>query len=201
VTQALSEDTLSTEVVDFFSSMVATSDFRDQVVVREKQQVVMNLAIGRDAKSAEWRYFIGCQQQDIVFFLKDDVEAIPVLPKPTQYHWLSTSQRESGFIRVPLLVCELKVNRNFTSDQFITYSRIAEQIRDVHPYCGYYLIIGGAGRQQLMPETILRQAKGFNRVFLKWEDEKAVVWRDVENHLSYLRDRAGVIATRRDPRA
>ena len=40
-----------------------------------------------------------------------------------------------------------------------------------------------------MPETILRQAKGFTRIFLNWEEEKAIIWKDIENHLIYLRDR------------
>jgi hypothetical protein len=44
-----------------------------------------------------------------------------------------------------------------------------------------------------MPETILRQAKGFDRVYLDWEAEKDNVWSDVLDHLTYLEGRASVI--------
>jgi hypothetical protein len=112
-----------------------------------------------------------------------------MITSPVQYHWASTAQRGKNHIRIPLLICELKVNQNISTAQFITYSKIAEQIRDVHPYCAYFFIIGGSGTRKLMPQTILRQAKGFTRVFLNWENEKAIIWKDIESHLVYLRDR------------
>jgi hypothetical protein len=183
------ENQLSTEVKEFLSSMVNTSEFRNKIEVLEKQQVLMNLTIGRDPKSNQWRYYLGMQQQDIVLYLTDESDSVEMMPLPIQYHWASSNQRGEKRIRIPLLICELKVNRNLTTDQFITYSKIAEQIREVHPYCAYFFIIGGSGKRTLMPETILRQAKGFTRIFLKWEEEKNIIWKDIENHLVYLRDR------------
>ncbi len=47
-----------------------------------------------------------------------------------------------------------------------------------------------------MPETLLRQAKTFDRVYVNWEEEREVIWQDIVNHLTYLRDRAGVIPDR-----
>ena len=183
------EKKLSIEVREFLSSMANASEFRNKVEVLEKQQVLMNLTIGRNPKSGEWRYYMGMQQQDIVLYLRDESDSVEMMPLPIQYHWASSNQREKNRIRIPLLICELKVNRNLTTDQFITYSKIAEQIQEVHPYCAYYFIIGGSGKRTLMPETILRQAKGFTRIFLNWEEEKAIIWKDIENHLIYLRDR------------
>jgi hypothetical protein len=183
------ENQLSTEVKEFLSSMVNISEFRKKIEVLEKQQVLMNLTIGRDPKSNQWRYYLGMQQQDIVLYLTDKSDSLEMMPSPIQYHWASSNQRREKHVRIPLLICELKVNRSLTTDQFVTYSKIAEQIREVHPYCAYFFIIGGSGKRTLMPETILRQAKGFTRIFLKWEEEKDIIWKDIENHLVYLRDR------------
>ncbi len=185
----MEEKQLSAEVKEFLSSMAKVSEFRNKVEVLENQQVLMNLTIGRDPKSGQWRYYMGMQQQDIVIYPSDESDSIEMMPSPVQYHWASRGQREKIRIRIPLLICELKVNKSLTTDQFITYSKISEQIREVHPYCAYFFIIGGPGRRSLMPETILRQAKGFTRIFLNWEEEKATIWKDIENHLLYLRDR------------
>ena len=183
------EKQLSTEVKEFLSVKANASEFRNKVEVLENQQVLMNLTIGRDPKSSQWRYYMGMQQQDIALYLSDESDSVEMMPLPVQYHWASKGQRERNHIRIPLLICELKVNRNLTTDQFITYSKIAEQIREVHPYCAYFFIIGGSGKRTLMPATILRQAKGFTRLFLNWAEEKAIIWKDIENHLVYLRDR------------
>lgn len=169
--------------------MIDASDFRGRIEVMEKQQVLMNLTVGRNERTRTWNYYLGMQQQDIVFYLKDEQDTLDLLDHPVQYHWASRSQTSTRRIRVPLLICELKINRNFTSAHLTTYSKIAEQIRDVHPYCAYYFVVGGEGSRKMMPETVLRQAKSFSRVFLEWDMEKANVWKDVENHLTYLRDR------------
>jgi len=185
----MEEDKLSIEVKEFISSRADASEFKNKVEVLEKQQVLMNLTVGRDTKTKNWRYYMGMQQQDIVLYLCDESDSIEMMSSPVQYHWASTAQRIKNHIRIPLLICELKVNKSLTTDQFITYSKIAEQIREVHPYCAYFFIIGGSGKRSLMPETILRQAKGFTRIFLNWEEEKDNIWKDIENHLIYLRDR------------
>ena len=192
-TRAITEDQLSKEVREFLSSMVNKSEFRDRIEVLEKQQVLMNLTIGRDPKTRTWRYYMGMQQQDIVLYVSDELDSIEMMPLPVQYHWASTDQRRKNHIRIPLLIIELKVNQSATTAQFITYSKIAEQIREVHPYCAYFFVIGGKGTRKVMEETILRQAKGFTRVFLNWEEDKNMIWKDIENHLTYLKDRLKLI--------
>lgn len=188
----MNENQLSGEVKEFITSMLNSSELKNKVDVLEKQQVLMNLTIGRDSKTRKWQYYLGMQQQDIILYQNDESDSISIMPPPFIYHWASSTQRKKGYIRIPLLICELKVYKSLTTDQFITYSKIAEQIRDVHPYCAYYFIIGGSEKRTLMPETILRQAKGFSRVFLNWEDEKAIIWEDIKNHLIYLRDRQNI---------
>jgi hypothetical protein len=155
----------------------------------------MNLTIGREPKSGEWRYFIGLQQQDLVFYLADSAGDIQLLEQPlATYHWLSRAEHIEKRLRVPLLVCELKLKRNLTTHQLITYSSIAEQIKSVHPHCGYFLIAGGQATREFMHETILRQAKAFDRVFLDWDQQKSDrIWPDIQAHLTYLRDRARII--------
>jgi hypothetical protein len=182
------EDIFSAEVEEFLSLKINESEFRNKIEVLEKQQILMNLTVGRDPKTRTWRYYMGMQQQDIVLYLRDESDSIQMMPLPVLYHWASTAQRRERSIRIPLLVCELKVNQNLTTHHFVTYSRIAEQIRDVHPYCAYYFIVGGPGKRNIMSETTLRQGKGFTRMFLNWEAEKSTIWNNIEIHLSYIKD-------------
>lgn len=188
--KAESEDELSEQVEQFFALRLAYDGLGDQIEAKAKQQVLMNLTVGRDPKRRDWQYYFGLQQQDIVFHLKGDNGVLPLLDGARQYHWLSAGQRQ---IRVPLVICELKLNKTFVTHHLITYSRIAEQIRQVHPHCAYYFVVGGIGNRQLMPETLLRQAKTFDRVYVNWDDQMDVIWQDIANHLAYLRDRASVI--------
>jgi hypothetical protein len=188
--KAESEDQLSAQVEHFFTRKLSRTGLGDQIEAKAKQQVLMNLTVGRDPRRGDWQYYFGLQQQDIVFHLKGSNGILALLDGERQYHWLSAGQKH---IRVPLVICELKVNRNFVTHHLITYSRIAEQIRQVHPHCAYYFVVGGIGNRKLMPETLLRQAKAFDRVYVHWEDEKEIIWQDIANHLAYLRDRGGVI--------
>lgn len=190
---AQTEDLLSLEVEKFLASKLRATDFSDFVEVAAKQQVIMNLTVGKASKSGQWQYYFGLQQQDLVFYSIADSGAVPLLSGPVAYHWLSRVEIAAQTVRVPLCVCELKLRRSVTTHQLITYSKIAEDVRNVHPHCGYFLIVGGVGGRTFMPETVLRQAKGFNRVFLDWENQRDTVWSNVEAHLTYLRDRAQLI--------
>jgi hypothetical protein len=187
--RAQSENALSTEIVSFFRRKIATTPRFDGVIeVAERQQVLMNLTVGKDEATSGWHFYFGLQQQDITFFLAGEAGEIKLPTGMLKYHWLSSKKAQS--IRVPLLICELKLRRTVTSHALITYSRIAEQIRDVHPHCAYFMVIGGEGSKNFMPATVLRQGKGFTRVFLDWETEMEMIWGDVSSHLDYLHDRA-----------
>jgi hypothetical protein len=188
--KAESEDELSEQVEEFFALKLSESRLGEQIETKAKQQVLMNLTVGRDPKRGGWQYYFGLQQQDIVFHLKGDEGVLPLVDGASQYHWLSAGQQA---IQVPLAICELKLNRNLVTHHLITYSRIAEQILQVNPHCAYYFVVGGVGNRHLMPETLLRQAKAFDRVYVNWEDEREVIWQDIANHLTYLRDRGGVV--------
>jgi hypothetical protein len=190
VRKAQSEDELSDQVQEFFGQKLARSDLGSQVEVKAKQKVLMNLTIGRERKKGTWQYYFGLQEQDIAFQVRGDQGTLPLLRGGSQYHWLTRGQTQ---IRVPLAICELKLNRNLVTHHLITYSRIAEQILQVNPHCAYYFVVGGIGSRHLMPETVLRQAKAFDRVYVNWEEEKEIIWQDIANHLAYLRDRGGVI--------
>ena len=84
--------------------MAKESQFNGKIEVLEKQQVLMNLTIGRDPKSSHWRYYMGMQQQDIVVYLSDKLDSVEMIPSPAQYHWASTGQRKANRIRIPLLI-------------------------------------------------------------------------------------------------
>jgi hypothetical protein len=44
-----------------------------------------------------------------------------------------------------------------------------------------------------MAQTVYRQAKAFDRVYLDWENQKDQIWEDIRTHLVSLRDRAGIL--------
>jgi len=76
---------------------------------------------------------------------------------------------------------------------FIVYGKIAEQIKSVYPFCAYYFILSSNKKRKLMPATVYRQAKAFDRVYLDWESQRDQIWEDIRIHLIYLRDRAGIL--------
>jgi hypothetical protein len=191
---ARSENQFSADVLDFFASKLVASDFYGVVEVSARQQVLTNLTVVGESRSGKWTYNFGLQQQDIVFHLRGDAGSIQMLSGPlARYRQLGEEDSQSHPIRLPLLSCELSLRRHATAHQLITYSRAIAQIREIHPHCGFFLVVGGAGARTFRPDSELRQAKGFDRVFLDWETESEAVWQDVVRHLSYLRLRAEVV--------
>ena len=187
----MTEDDFSKLAVNFFQKRLAADGLDATVEVLAKQQILRDVTVGRDPKSRRWTIYAGLQQQDIVFAPRNNQDGLPVWRELPQmaYHWLKRGQR---YLVIPLVVCELKMPRSMNTHQFITYGRIAEQIKAVHPFCQYYFLLYSSVERHLMPETVLRQGKGFDRIFLDWESEKEAVWEAIRNHLDYLRDRLGL---------
>jgi hypothetical protein len=188
----MTEDDFSKLAVDFFQEHLAAGGLGSTVEVLAKQQILRDITVGRDPKSRRWTIYAGFQQQDIVFAPRNNQDSLPIWRELPQiaYHWLKGGQQH---LVIPLLVCELKMPQSMNTHQFITYGRIAEQIKAVHPFCQYYFLLYSNADRHLMPETVLRQGKGFDRIFLNWENEKEGIWETIKNHLTYLREKLGLI--------
>lgn len=191
---AKSEDGLLDEVLDFFTSKLASSEFQQSVEISVRQPVLTDVTVRRDKGRGNWQYYFDLKKHDVVFHLRGKRSGIPLLDGPlATYSPLQNVSAGSQSIVIPLLICELSLRWNVTDHQLTSYSRIASRIHDIHPYCGYYLVVGGPETSVFRPDYVLTQAKGFDRVFLDWERQSETIWNDVVNHLDYLRLRAGLI--------
>jgi hypothetical protein len=182
-TEKVTEDEFSEEVIAFFKAKLSKSMFAQKVDVVSGLNILRDITVGRDPKTSEWKIYFGFQEQDVIFVPKQDSPYLEFLKGPAEYHWLKSSQNS---FTVPLVICELKVPQSMNTHQFITYSKIAEQIKETHPFCAYYFILRSNKERGLMPETVSRQAKTFDRVFLEWNEGKHEIWEAIDHHLKYL---------------
>lgn len=174
------EPEFSKEVLEFFrKKLVSDKDFSN-IKVDEAVNILKDFTFGKD-KKGNWRPVLGLQQQDIVFY-KDTLS-----PKKLGKEVYITNIGKRGEIVIPLIICELKVSQNVVTHAFLTYSRIAQEIKYIFPHCSYYFLLNTTKERNLQTTTILRQCKGFDRVFLEWEEEKEIIWNDIRNHLEYLK--------------
>ena len=183
---ALTENDFSKEVVKFFSGKLAQSGLDRTIAVAEKIKILKDFTIGKDT-NGHWRLIIGFQEQDIVFYTP--IHSIRMSDFQSN---IMTISRGSDPIIIPLLICELKVGKGTNTHAVIVYSSIATQLKNIFPHCAYYFVMKSNKWRRMQPETILRHSKGFDRVFLNWEDEMEVVWEDVQSHFNYL-SQLGVI--------
>lgn len=184
------EKEFSKRVHAFLAQKLRSGKWRD-IRVAERQNILDNFTVGKD-RDGGWQVLMSGQEQDIVFY-KDifPLEALraPAIKIPRLGPQFS---RSNGFI-IPLGVLELKCPQGMGTDQLIKCSHIAGRIRALFPHCAYYFVLSTNKARRLHPETVLRQAKGFDRVFLEWEEDKETIWSDLQNHFVYLQ-RIGVIA-------
>lgn len=189
------EDRFSDEVHEFFRIKLQTSGLDSQIECLARKAILRDLTIGPFGKTKRWSYIFGFQQQDIIFTIRDRREKIPLLQQGRKegliaYHWIEAGQES---LIPPLLICELKTPGSMNTHAFIVYGKIAEQIKSVYPFCAYYFILSSNKKRKLMAQTVYRQAKAFDRVYLDWENQKDQIWEDIRTHLFYLRDRAGIL--------
>jgi len=176
----LTEPEFSKQVLDFFRVKLASDKDFSEIKVDEEVNILKDFTLGKD-KKGNWRPVLGLQQQDIVFY-KDTLT-----PEKLGKEAYITNIGKRGEIVIPLAICELKVDQSFATPAFLTYSRISQEIKYIFPYCAYYFLLDSNKERNLQPDTLLRQSKGFDRVFLEWEDDKEVIWNDIRKHLEYLK--------------
>lgn len=188
-----SEDAFSNAVLAYFREKLRESRWIGISVVA-KANILDNFTIGK-GKNGQWKAILSAQNQDIVFYadvLPEAAFGAPAMHVPSRGQQFG---RTKGVI-VPLVILELKVPQSMNTHQLITYSHIASRIRLVFPHCAYYFVLSTNKTRRLEPETVLRQAKGFDRVFLEWEQDKEIIWEDIDKHFSYL-VRLGIISKRK----
>jgi hypothetical protein len=183
-----SEDNFNDYVKDFFTNKLKTDNLDKFIEVRTKVNILRDITIGYDKKNNNYKIYFGFQEQDIVLSPRNTDNLIPIWKDNNYlaYHWL---QKDMDRIIIPFLVCELKTPKSMVTHQFITYSKICEQIKEVFPYCDYFFILSSNKERKLMPETVLRQGKSFDRVFLNFandNNERDKCWKTVYDHLLYL---------------
>lgn len=174
------ESEFSKQVLEFFRVKLASDkDFSD-IQVDQEVNILKDFTFGKN-KKGNWRPILGLQQQDVVFY-KDTLP-----PEKLGKEVYITNIGKRGEIVIPLIICELKVGRSVTTHSFLTYARISEEIEYIFPHCAYYFILDSKKERNLQPDTLLRQGKGFDRIFLEWEDDKEIIWNDIRKHLEYLK--------------
>jgi hypothetical protein len=184
-----SEDNFNDYVKDFFTNKLKTDNLDKFIEVRTKVNILRDITIGYDKKNNNYKIYFGFQEQDIVLSPRNTDNLIPIWKDNNYlaYHWL---QKDMDRIIIPFLVCELKTPKSMVTHQFITYSKICEQIKEVFPYCDYFFILSSNQERKLMPETVLRQGKSIDRVFLNFSNdnnERDKYWKTVYDHLLYLK--------------
>lgn len=173
------EDDFSEEAIKFFKEKLAGSPNFPNIKVGRRLNILKDFTFVKD-KKGNWRPLFGSQEQDIVFY-RDALDS-EIL------HWSIHGIGRSGRKLVaPLVICELKLGRNTTSHQILTYSRISEGIKSVFPHVAYFFVLDTNKEEPKRPDTFARQAKGLDRVFLEWEEDKETIWKDIESHLEYLK--------------
>jgi hypothetical protein len=181
--RANSEARFSQEVVHFFRERLREADL-DSIQVKERVKILKDFTVGLDREN-QWRLIAGFQQQDIVFFDPQQNMALDRFKSEIMRidKYDRTGQKP---IHVPLLICELKLGSSVNTHALITYSSISAQLKGIFPHCAYYFVMDTNEERGMKPETVLRHAKGFDRVFLNWYAEKDQVWAAVRAHLEYL---------------
>ena len=181
--KARTEAEFSADAVRFFRDKLSAAGL-EAVQVAEREKILKDFTIGLD-RDGRWRLVVGFQQQDIVFFSPAQSFRMADFQSPvTRIDKYDRTGKKP--ILIPLLICELKVGSSINTHGLITYASICAQLRSVFPHCAYYFVLDSNRERGMKPETILRHAKGFDRVFLDWYVEKGKVWQAIQAHFEYL---------------
>lgn len=176
----LAEPEFSTQVLDFFKTKLSLDKDFSYIRVDKEVNILKDFTLGKD-KQGSWKPVLGLQQQDIVFY-KDSLNP-EIFGKEVRI--TNVGKREK--ILVPLIIIELKVSQSFVTHALLTYTRISQEIKYIFPHCVYYFLLDSNKERNVQPETILRQGKGFDRIFLDWEENKDIIWNNIKKHLEYLK--------------
>lgn len=176
------EDKFRKRVFLFFKKKLKKSSFYSRVAVVEKKQILKDVTMVNDktrfhnVKKTRWSLILGFQEQDIIFVSRTFIEK-----KRFANSDIIEFSRCPDWVLVPLIICELKIGSNLTTHNLLTCSQIAREIKYLQPFCKYFIIVD-KGRT-FFGETIARQTKEIDGLFLNWEEDKNFIWRGIKNYL------------------
>ncbi|MCB8948440.1 MAG: hypothetical protein H6653_10545 [Ardenticatenaceae bacterium] len=177
----MNENEFSQKVLSYFQVQLQKAGWHERILVQEKVKILKDFTVGRD-RNGRWRLIAGFLQQDIVFSYPDcDFDKTAFLSEVMRIDKYSDQK-----ITIPLAICELKVGSSVNTHAMITYGSIAAHIKQVFPHCAYYFVIDSSKKRKFNPETILRHAKSFDRIYPDWEMEKQKTWQTIAEHINYL---------------
>jgi len=162
------EEELRKEIEDFFKSKLNEWKL-DSFFDVGKTNVLTDFTIAPN-ENGKFQLYAGFLEQDIAIYLKDkhvnlsgDVELF-----------------RADKIRIPLVIAEVKLAKNFDTHQLITYSAIASKIKTLFPDCIYFMLI--KGKREFRRITLKRHAKSVE-VFDDWDSQREQVAEKIEKHI------------------
>src|SRR4030042_2784989 len=172
----MSEQEFNNKIVKYFLGKLQNEGFND-IYIEPCTYILRDFTFSK--KKSEWQLLTGFQEQDIVFY-QDKISRNKFCSELVR----TTGTGLRGDLIIPLVICELKV-APIVTHVMITSGKIASEIKQVFPHCAYYFIMDTNKKRRLGKETVLRQGKGFDRVFLEWNEEKETIWEDIKRHFEY----------------
>jgi len=167
----MSEEDFRKEVERFFNAKLNEWKL-DSFLEVGKTKILTDFTIAPD-ESGKFLLYAGFLEQDVVIYLKGkhvnlsgDIELF-----------------RTDEVKIPFLIAEVKLARNFNIHQLITYSAIASKIRTVFPHCLYFMII--QGKRRFKDISLMRHAKSLE-VFDDWDSHKTEISERIRIHLQNL---------------
>jgi len=162
------EEELRKEIEDFFKSKLNEWKL-DSFFDVGKTNVLTDFTIAPN-ENGKFQLYACFLEQDIAIYLKDkqvnlsgDVELV-----------------RADKIRIPFVIAEVKLAKNFDTHKLITYSAIASKIKTLFPDCIYFMLI--KGKRKFRRITLKRYAKSVE-VFDDWDSQREQVAEKIEKHI------------------
>jgi hypothetical protein len=165
------EEDFRKEVEDFFRSKLDEWKLNSVFNVG-KTKVLTDFTIAPD-ENGKFQLYAGFLEQDVAICLRDqrinlsgDVELLRM-----------------DEIKIPIVIAEVKLAKNFNIHQLITYSAIASKIKALFPDCVYLMLI--KGERRFKDISVRRHAKSVE-VFDDWDSHKEQVAQKIRTNLQHL---------------
>jgi len=167
----MSEEEFRKEIENFFKNKLEEWRFNTFLDVG-KTKILTDFTIGPN-ENGKFQLYAGFLEQDVAIYLKGkrvnlsgDVELF-----------------RTDEVKIPLVIAEVKLAKNFNIHQLITYSAIASKIKTIFPHCLYFMLI--QGKRGFKDISLMRHAKSLE-VIDDWDSRKEVVTEKIKMHLQAL---------------
>lgn len=153
----MSEEDFRKEVEQFFNAKLDEWKL-DSFLDVGKAKILTDFTIAPN-ESGKFLLHAGFLEQDIVVYLKDKHVSLS-----GDIELFRTKE-----VKIPFVIAEVKLARNFNIHQLITYSAVASKIKTIFPHCLYLMII--QGKRRFKDISLMRHAKSLE-VFDDWDSHK-----------------------------